>query len=576
MVTVLLVHGVGGASDKARWLEPLNRRLAEFGFSALAAPADDILVPDYSGLFDVKEFREPAVTYSRPDDRRLSRQKIDYAVRQKTLERQIRPVAESSDVFGFNHIPDALGDTLADAAEFLAFESVTKFVERSSVRHAIWSHLLKELPSHGSIIIVAHSLGSVAVAGLLRRLPPGLRVELLITIGSPLYFERYRSTASSLVSDFPYQQVQRWLNVYSPWDGVTGGGGIARKVPQALDACAHINGDHDLEAYMSHPAVAMAVGSVLFGDGLPMHDEAPGAVSRRLHDSWLELLLGSAFSIQISRDMHSDKWRDRMRLDAAREEVARRAVADIETQTQRRADLLVTAMKAGMQISQSQADDHPCADGRFPTYRDLTFDASDHLRGKWADEELLSLSVALMMQPIVAPFDIRADMDQRCKALELTLDRVRRPGGNLADRTFAEQVTESLRWAQKSMSDGKFPWGAVLIGSGLVVLAATGVGLGQVRANRSGATAHADVAPEHVRLRDVGYVGDTDPTDHATGTGGLQRLDDGLVGADALQDGVGTDAVRELLDSLDAVVASLRGVHQMQSKAVTREPICAR
>jgi len=92
MVTMLLVHGVGGASDKARWLEPLNRRLAEFHFSELAAPADDILVPDYSGLFDVKEFREPAVTYCRPDDRRLSRQKIDYAVRQKTLERQVRPV----------------------------------------------------------------------------------------------------------------------------------------------------------------------------------------------------------------------------------------------------------------------------------------------------------------------------------------------------------------------------------------------------------------------------------------------------------------------------------------------------
>ena len=100
--------------------------------------------------------------------------------------------------------------------------------------------------------------------------------------------------------------------------------------------------------------------------------------------------------------------------------------------------------------------------------------------------------------------------------------------------------------------------------------------VGQVRANRSGAAAPADVAPEHVRLRNVGYVGDTDPTDHATGTGGLQRLDDGLVGADALQDGVGSDAVRELLDGLDAVVASLREVHQMQSKAVTREPICAR
>jgi len=61
-------------------------------------------------------------------------------------------------------------------------------------------------------------------------------------------------------------------------------------------------------------------------------------------------------------------------------------------------------------------------------------------------------------------------------------------------------------------------------------------------------------------------VGDTDPTDHAAGTGGLQRLDDGLVGADALRDGVGTDAVRELLDDVVSIAFALR--HDFQWRRV--------
>lgn len=476
MVTVVLVHGVGGPSPEARWLEPLNRRLAELGFPSLSEPDHTIRTPDYSRLFDTQVRVGPADTYVKPDERDLAYQKRDYALRQKELERRVRPVAESSDVFGFNMVPGAVGNPLADAVEFFAFNRVREFMERPSVRPAIWSRVLKELPAEGSVIIIAHSLGSVVVAGLLRKLPPGVSVELLVTIGSPLYFDRYRSHLSSLNANFPYSQVRRWVNVFSPWDGVTGGRGIARKLPQALDVCAHINGDHDLSAYMSHPSVAMAVGCALFGE--PHSTERSGVgVSRRIHESWFELLLGTTYSGQISRLMDSDQWRKRMRLDGAREEVARRAVADIEIQRSNRSEMLRKAMELGVRISTQDADDHPCAEGRFPTYSDLVSGTSAHLRSRWSDEELVTFGVALMVQPIAAPFDIPVGLDARCNALELTLDRVRRDGSDLADRTFAEQLKNSLQWGKGKMSDNNFPWGRVLIGTGLLLLAATGVGI---------------------------------------------------------------------------------------------------
>lgn len=51
-------------------------------------------------------------------------------------------------------------------------------------------------------------------------------------------------------------------------------------------------------------------------------------------------------------------------------------------------------------------------------------------------------------------------------------------------------------------------------------------------------------------------VRDADETDVAAGSGGTQRLEHGLLGADALQDGVGADATGEFLDAGDAFVAA--------------------
>ncbi len=89
---------------------------------------------------------------------------------------------------------------------------------------------------------MAHSLGSIVTADVLMRLPPAVTVDLLVTVGSPLAFQRYRKYSAGLGSNFPYGRVHRWLNIYELNDLVTAGRGIAGTIPQALDVGVDLAG----------------------------------------------------------------------------------------------------------------------------------------------------------------------------------------------------------------------------------------------------------------------------------------------------------------------------------------------
>ncbi|MBK9698225.1 MAG: hypothetical protein IPO80_12885 [Propionibacteriaceae bacterium] len=56
---------------------------------------------------------------------------------------------------------------------------------RDSVQHVVVT-ALEQIPPHSSVVLVAHSLGSVVAVDVLKKLPGDLRIEVLITIGSPL------------------------------------------------------------------------------------------------------------------------------------------------------------------------------------------------------------------------------------------------------------------------------------------------------------------------------------------------------------------------------------------------------
>jgi hypothetical protein len=480
MVQLLVVHGVGAAKPESAWMKPLNHRMASMGFQPIVRPVDSVSVPNYAHLFGATDVPEPPETSVRLDGHELLGQRLTYAARQNALERVIRPYAERSNGPDWSWVPRPIIDPIGDLTERFVFEDATRYVSKPAVRHAIWNEVLSSAPRSGGVIVVGHSLGSVVAAGVLRRLPPGVTVDLLITLASPLSFRRYRGHLGSLWSAFPYAHVHRWLNVYSPWDGICAGRGICAEVDEALDVCVRVDGAHDLEAYMSHPAVAAAINAVAFPaeNGNDHARSFAGQVARPIHPSWFPLLLGTAFTWQLSKSLPSDQWQRHRRLETAREEVARRAVADIRERRSQRTEFIARLAEQGVSLTKQQQSDHPLADGRYPTFRDLTFRAAAVLNNKWTDDQLLPLAVGLMLQPLVAPFDIQADLKYRQHALMLTLNVVRRSRGNLADQTYAEQVRSSVEWARQRLAEGKgFPWGTVLMASGLAVLAATGVGL---------------------------------------------------------------------------------------------------
>jgi hypothetical protein len=480
MATLVFLHGCGGPSTESHWLAPLNARLTQLGYPALSADADDeLLFPSYTVQAD-KEAVEPPVTVTPEKGEVLLGAQLDFAARQKELERFVRSHEDWRGGASLSPVAPLVVDPLADAVEFVGFPEVSRYLNDRSARFSVWQQLLAQLPAAGSVIVVAHSLGSVVTADVLRRLPRSVVVDLLVTVGSPLGFPRYRANAGLSPSSFPYRKVQRWLNVVAPLDGVCAGRGLSTALPQVIDLRADLSLSHAAAGYMSHPAVAAAIGYVAF-DGEPKLKSADGGrarePARRIHASWDPVLLQAAFALQVSNSLPKGRWTEKLRLDAARREVATRAVDDIAVRREARARRLDELRRIGAQPPAEELDDHPLADGRHPDHRSLVEEAASLLQGNWTDPELLPFAMGLMLHPLVAPFDVQADVARRQQALELTLNLIRTRRGNLADKTFAAQVRESVEWAKARLADGGFPWGTVLITSGVVVLAATGIGL---------------------------------------------------------------------------------------------------
>lgn len=477
MVSIVFLHGVGGADAPAVWLDPLNARLRALGYPFLdGKTVDKIIVPEYL-VRPGDEVEEPPVTY-KPDkeDTRLG-QALDFTARQKELEAFVRRHADGSGP-GLGYVPGGIVDPAASVAEWLRFPDVSAYMGQKGARSSVWRQVLDQLPAEGRVIIVAHSLGSVVMADLLRRLPSGVTVDLLVTIGSPLAFGRYRSNSGLTGSGFPYGRVQRWLNVAAPLDGVCGGRGISSALPQVVDVHTDLSFSHRAAAYMSHPAVAAAVGFVAFtGEPRSTSDAPPAAPALRIHESWNTVLLGTAFSLQVANGLPTGRWEEKRRLDFGRQEAARRICADIAVRRKVRSEQLAELKGMGVELDPGQLADHPLADGRFPDHDSLTYGAAAQLAGNWRDQELLALAVGLMLAPVVSPFDVKVSKEARQEALQATLNIIRRSRGNISDGAYASQVGKSIEWTKDQVVGSRFPLAPVLIGSGVLLLAATGVGL---------------------------------------------------------------------------------------------------
>jgi hypothetical protein len=255
--TLVYLHGIGADHDDA-WREVLSAALVEVG---------------YPGLFDGVDCRAPKYphTLRYPSDEHhdlppQTRPQLSISERDDLRWRVERATADVERALGAH----ATGWGMPLAAEAVpaamkVIPQARRYLEDKATRANTLHRVLAAIPESGPIVVLAHSLGTVIAADLLTRLPAGIEVVGVITVGSPAGLLGVHKGSDRLeVLREPQPQVAWWLNVWGGADPVTGMRGISPRFPWVLDI--PLPGvRHPMENYLGSATVAYAVGRAMFG-----------------------------------------------------------------------------------------------------------------------------------------------------------------------------------------------------------------------------------------------------------------------------------------------------------------------
>ncbi|MFN8125651.1 MAG: hypothetical protein U0R64_03985 [Candidatus Nanopelagicales bacterium] len=262
MTTLLYLHGVGDDGTRRDWWE---RLLAVSG-----ADVTDVTVvaPDYADLLSVagtaiRRSPEPPTTSGHPEphDRR--------AYRAAQARRHAEMVAAGSDSHwphrrrGFARVPgmiDAIGERIVIG---MLYEEVGQYIDEVRRRRAVLHRVLDVIPP-GPVVIIGHSLGALVALDVIRHLPEGTTVPLLVTAASALARRKLPEDLVHLNDEFPYHRVGGWVNVYNPADPVTRGLPIGLRFPQTIDVSVRAGfADHALATCLADAGVAEVLAAAL-------------------------------------------------------------------------------------------------------------------------------------------------------------------------------------------------------------------------------------------------------------------------------------------------------------------------
>lgn len=117
------------------------------------------------------------------------------------------------------------------------------------------------------------------------------------------------------------------------------------------------------------------------------------------------------------------------------------------------------------------------APGHMPTFDDLYKHAGELMRNEYSDEQLVLAGIDLLLAEPFAPFGIEVSNSRITTALASLLQRIRKDASTTSGQEFASALSAAVKEARSALEEDSFPWSQVLVGTGLLILAATGVGL---------------------------------------------------------------------------------------------------
>lgn len=276
--SLLFLHGVGDGDPDDVWSETLDSSLRDVGYPGLADV--NVIAPKYpNSLNGVDDDLPLPRVLIKPErgDRALALRR-EFLRRRTALE-----VALGGDEPG-------RGLPIIGSSEQIPvpFKQVRNYLSDRKVRAAVLHRIIQQIPATGPVVIVAHSLGSIIAADLLRRLNPDVAVAGMVTIGSPLGF------ASIHLDDFEANLREApgnlgwWVNFWSPTDVVVGNRGISPHFPWVLDhrvrtsVSANPKEPHFAASYLAQKKIVATIGRAVFGSLSKEVVLAPKGVELRL------------------------------------------------------------------------------------------------------------------------------------------------------------------------------------------------------------------------------------------------------------------------------------------------------
>ncbi|WP_206056491.1 hypothetical protein [Nocardioides sp. GY 10113] len=258
---LLFLHGVGGGDWENTWRAPLATSLLEAGYPGLDGVR--VFAPKYANALKGVDDDDPLpkLTVKALSGEAAKRHRRDFERRTGAVEMRLGRHDPGNGWFGG-------GAIVGLAAGAPGFGQANNYLTSRRIRAQVLKRVLGRLPASGRIVVVGHSLGSVIAADVLRRLPPGLEVTGLVTIGSPLGHPSFNVDKLRDTLGGPPSNLAWWVNFWNALDPVTSAKGVSAVFPWMIDHRVQAPPGpavHSARTYLSQPAVAQAIGFGLFG-----------------------------------------------------------------------------------------------------------------------------------------------------------------------------------------------------------------------------------------------------------------------------------------------------------------------
>ena len=441
---LLFLHGVGTGDPGDTWQGALEPTLARVGYPDLSKIR--VIAPKYpNGLRGVDD-KEPVpkltVKSLRGEDAKKHRRAFER--RQAAMEARLGRDERGEGWPAVGH-----------AAPFVIkhIEQATNYITKPEIRAWVLDRIIKRLPASGHLVIVGHSLGSVIAADLLRRLPTGLKVDGLVTIGSPLGHGTLLVEPLRKVLSEPPANLAWWVNFRSTADPVPTGRGVSTVFPWVLDQripAPNPTTAHDASTYLGNEAVAKTIGLGLFGSQSKELVLVGKGLDVPLEPAETLLLLALRYAHleagQLEAGDKGERYADALRCVQA---------DAVEKVMDWRASVGMPVPSAIAKLAVDISD--PTSGTPAPW-----------LPGDLSEADAVVPLLAVANANVIQPFEIEVSREKRRKAMELLAFDM-----ELGTR-YGADVVESLEEARKVLKPTNWMKWAVLGLGGVAIFAATG------------------------------------------------------------------------------------------------------